>query len=89
MRKPMMHAGQLSSAERKQLQSLYASGAAAYGSVKNLQKSSGLSKEKVKQFMYNNDAYTKFHHIRKKFPRLKVFSKDINEIWSIVSLCSC
>ncbi len=25
----------------------------------------------------------KIYHIRKKFPRLKVYSKDINEIWSI------
>ena len=61
---------------------LYTSGPAAYGSIANLQKASGLSRKKVEYFLHGNETYTKFRSARKTFPRLKVFAKDVNEIWS-------
>ena len=43
-------AGFLSKSEKAKLQRLYRDGKAAYGSIKNLQKASGLSKKKLPTF---------------------------------------
>jgi hypothetical protein len=72
---------QLSKTERRLLKGLYTSGSAAYGSVKALVNSSGLSHHKVLQFLHSNNAYTQYHIAFKKFPRLYVVAKSINEIW--------
>lgn len=62
---------------------MYAKGKAAYGSLQNLQKESGLSQEKVKRFLQSKAAHTKYQLYRKTFPRLKVIAYRINEIWSV------
>ena len=53
-------AGSLSKSEKAKLQRLYREGKAAYGSVQNFQKASGLSKKKVTDFLYRKYSYTKF-----------------------------
>ena len=73
--------GSLSESERRTLKGLYTSGPTAYGSVKSLTSASGLSKKKVLQFLHSNNAYTQYHIAYRKFPRLKVIAKSINEIW--------
>ena len=62
---------------------MYTKGPAAYGSIKNLKKASGLPMNKVRQFLEKTAAHSKYGIYRKKFRRLKVISYDINEIWSI------
>ena len=76
-------AGSLSKSERAKLQRLYREGKAAYGSVQNLQKASGLSKKKVTGFLYRKNSYTKFRQASRHFKRLPAFAKLINEIWCI------
>ena len=70
-RKKIEETGFLSKSEKTKLQRLYSSGKAAYGSLKNLQKASNLSKSKVEKFRQAN----------RKFDRLSAFAKHINEIW--------
>ena len=65
------------------LQSMYTKGSAAFGSVQNLQKSTNLQPRKVKQFLANMNAHTKYKGLRKNFARLKVIAYDINEICSL------
>ena len=60
---------------------MYREGKAAYGSVQNLQKASGLSKKKVTDFLYRKNSYTKFRRAIRHFKRLPAFAKRINEIW--------
>ena len=71
----------LSKSEKMSLNRLYSSGRAAYGSVQNLSKASGLSKTKVEQFLQTKSSYTKFGPPKRRFRRLQAFSKSINEIW--------
>ena len=73
--------GSLSRSEKVSLKRLYSRGRAAYGSVRNLSKASGLSKEKVEQFLQTKTSYTKFGPPIRRFRRLQAFSKYINEIW--------
>ena len=54
-----------------------------YGSIKNLQKASGLSKKKVPYFLQNKDSYTKYRHATRHFKRLPAFAKRINETWCL------
>ena len=61
----------------------YTKGPAAYGSVKNLQKSTKSKPSKVKLFLEGKNAHTKHKKYRKRFPILKVIAYDINEIWSL------
>ena len=63
-------AGSLSSSEKVKLQRLYREGKAAYGSVQNLQKASGLSKKKVTDFLYRKNSYTKFRQAIRHFKRI-------------------
>ena len=73
--------GSLSKSEKVSLNRLYSRGRAAYGSVRNLSKASGLSKKKVEQFLQTKTSYTKFGPPIRRFRRLQAFSKYINEIW--------
>ena len=73
--------GDISASERRKLQGLYTTGPAAFGSIKNLIKASGLPRKTVLKFLHSNNAYTKFHGVNRKFPRLPVLPKFINEIW--------
>ena len=75
--------GNITTSEEKMLQSMYKKGSAAFGSVQNLQKRTNLQPRKVKQFLANKNAHTKYKGFRKNFARLKVFAYDINEIWSL------
>ena len=72
---------QLSGSERRLLNGLYTSGPAAYGSIKWLMDASGLPRKKVQIFLHSKDAYTQFHIAHRKFPRLRVVAKSVNEIW--------
>ena len=61
---------------------VYSSSRAAYGSIQNLSKASGLSKERRK-FLQTKISYTKFGPVITRFRRLQAFSKYINEIWCL------
>ena len=76
--------GSLSEAEWRLLNGLYTSTTnfSGYGSVSNLIKASGLPKSKVLEYLKTSATYTKFKPVRRKFPRLKVVSYGIDEIWS-------
>ena len=54
---------------------------AAYGSLKNLQKSSNFSKTKVEKFLQSIESFRKFRQANRKFDQLSAFAKDNNEIW--------
>ena len=73
--------GSLSKSEKVRLNRLYFRGRAAYGSIQNLSKASGLSKQKVEKFLQTKTSYTKFCPQIRTFRRLQAFSKYINEIW--------
>ena len=76
-------AGSLSKYERQKLQRLYTQGAAAYGSVRNLAKTSRLPVSKVKQFLYPKASYTKFTLAARKFKRMRAFARFRNEVWCV------
>ena len=67
--------------EKVRLNSLYSRDRAAYGSIQNLSKASGLSKKKVEKFLQTKTSFTKFGPPIRSFRRLQAFSKYINEIW--------
>ena len=73
-------AGSLSKYERQKLQRLYTQGAAAYGSVSNLAKASGLPLSNVRQFLHSKGS-TKFTLAARKFKRMRAFARFRNEIW--------
>ena len=76
-------AGSPSPHERQKLQRLYTQGAAAYGSVGNLAKSSRLSVSKVRQFLHSKASCTKFTLAARKFNRMRAFARFRNEIWCL------
>ena len=61
----------------------YLKGPASYGSIKRLQTQSKLPLGKIQSYLETKPSFTKYRSIRLKFPRLKVFVKDIHEIWSL------
>ena len=69
--------------EIKKLNNVYIKGKAAFGSVTNIKKESGLSQKKIEKFLQSKNSYTKYRQFRKNFPRLKVVAYRINEIWSM------
>ena len=73
--------GSFSKSEKVSLNRLYSRSRAAYGSVRNLSKASGLSKKKVEQFLQTKTSFTKFGPPIKRFRMLQAFSKYIIEIW--------
>ena len=82
-KKKLKKAGKVSQTDLRTLEQFYTKGAAAYGSVDNLQKATNLSRKKVENFLQTKNAHTKYRQVRRYFPRLKVIAFDINEIWSI------
>ena len=74
-------AGSLSKYEPQKLQRLYTQGAAAYGSLRNLAKTSRLPLSTVRQFLHSKDSFTKFTLAARKFKRKRVFARFRNEIW--------
>ena len=75
--------GQITSSHVKQLNNLYTKGTAAFGSIANLKKASGLPRSKVVLYLQSKAPYTKYKQFRKTFPRLKAVAYRINEIWSV------
>ena len=73
--------GYLSLSDRLKLTRLYRKGPAAFGSIENLSKQSGLSRKKVAYFLHSKDAHTKFRNVRRKFKRLQAHATHINDIW--------
>ena len=73
-------AGCLSKSKRQRLQRLYTQGGAAYGSVRNLVKTSSLSVSKVRHFLHSKPSYRKFTLANCKFKRMKAFARFKNEI---------
>ena len=63
------------------LQRLYIQGAAAYGSVPNLEKASRLPVSKARQFLHSKASYTKFTFAARKFKRMRAFARFRKEIW--------
>ena len=55
----------------------------AFGSRQNLLRATKCSPKHVDRFLNSSETYTKFKLTRKRFPRLKVVSYRLNEIWSI------
>ena len=52
--------GSLSKSENVGVNRLYSRGRAAYGSIQNLSKASGLSKKKTEKFLQTKTSFTKF-----------------------------
>ena len=75
--------GSITLSERLQLNKLYRKGPSAYGSIKSLCKSSGLTRKKVETFLESKSAYTKFKQRRGKFVRLSARARFINDIWCL------
>ena len=70
--------------DRIKLQKLYkGKGPTAFGSINNLTKANGISREKVTEFLQSKDSYTKYKGIRRKFPRLNAHARYIDEIWCL------
>ena len=56
-------------------------GAAAYGSVRNLSKTSREPVSKVRKFLHSKDSYTKFTLAARKFKRTRALAGFRNENW--------
>ena len=81
--RPLPEHGALSHSERRQLDAAYREGPAAYGSIASLVRSTNLPRHKVLNYLHGKKAYTKFKLPRRKFTRLGVMAKYINEIWCL------
>ena len=57
--------------------------ATAFGSPINLARATNCSLKLVNRYLNSSETYTKFKLTRKRFPRLKVISYRLNEVWSI------
>ena len=55
----------------------------AYGSINRLLNETGLKRHSVGNYLTHNSTYTKFKQTRHRFPRLKIQSYQLNEIWSL------
>ena len=75
--------GKITSFQAKQLDKLYETGSAAFGSIANLKKVSGYTRSKVVRYLQSKAPYTKYRQFRKSFSRLKAVAYRINEIWSV------
>jgi len=58
-------------------------GKAAFGSVANLVKASGISKDVVEKFLASKETFTQFHQAKRKFKRMTATARFINDIWCI------
>ena len=80
----MAQTGSITVSDRIKLQKLYkGKGPTAFGSINNLTKASGISRERVTEFLQSKDSYTKYKGIRRKFPRLNAHARYIDEIWCL------
>ena len=77
----MTTVGSLFLSERLKLKKLYGSGPAAFGSLNNLVELMGLHRVKVSEFLLRTPSYTNFQNRGRKFPRLQVKARFINDIW--------
>ena len=59
-------------------------GRAAYGSVRNFNTASVLSKKEVEQFLPTKKSYKNFGPAIKRFQRFQAFSKNVKETWCMV-----
>ena len=75
--------GKFTSYEAERLYKSYTKFSAAFGSIAILKKASGLSRESNLHYLQSKSPYTKYKQFRKIFPRLKIVSYRINEIWSV------
>ena len=76
--------GSLSTSEKVSLIKLYSRDRAAYGSVRNSSKASGLSKKKVDQFIQTKTSFTKFVHqsdVYEDFKRFQNISRK-SGVWT-------
>ena len=62
---------------------MYTKGSAAFGSVANLKKASGFTRDKIVRYLQSKAPYTKYRQFRESFSRLKAVAYRINEIWSV------
>ena len=62
---------------------MYTQRGAAYGSVRNLVKSSKMLKSKVRQFLLSKPSYAKCTFATRKFQIMKAFASFKNGIWCI------
>ena len=69
--------------KRKYFKKYTSRGAALFGNVKNLKDETKLPRQKVRQFLHSEPAYTKYRAVRRKIPQLKVIVCDIDERWSV------
>ena len=70
--------------DRIKLQKLYkGKGPLVFGSINNLTKANGISREKVTEFLKSKDSDTKYKGIRQKFPRLNAHACYIDEFWCL------
>ena len=79
----MTTVGSLSLSERLKLTKLYRNGPAAFGSISNLVKRSGLSRANVEQFLDSKASYTKCKNRIRKIPKLHAFARFIDDIWCL------
>ena len=80
----MAQTSSITVSDRIKLQKLYkGKGPTAFGSINNLTKASGISRERVTEFLQSKDSYTKYKGIRRKFPRLIAHARYIDEIWCL------
>ena len=70
----------LSEPERQMLQRLYTQGGVAYGSVRNLVKTSSLSVSTVRQFLHSKPSYTEYTLATRNFKRMKAFARFKNDV---------
>ena len=57
--------------------------ATVFGSHINLASATNCSLKHLNRYLNSSETYTKFKLTRKRFPRLKVISYRLNEVWSI------
>ena len=55
----------------------------SFGSPINLARPTDCTLKHVNRYLNSSEAYTKFKLTRKRFPRIKVISFRLNEVWSI------
>ena len=67
--------------EHQKLQRLYTQGAAAYGSVRNLAKTSRLPVSKVRQILHSKDSYAKFILATRKLKRMRAFARCMDLLY--------
>ena len=67
--------GSPSKSKRQMLQRMYTQGGAAYGSVRNLVKTSNPPASKVRQSLPSKNSYTKFTLATRKFRKMKTFAR--------------